>query len=199
MCNNQCLRKPHKTSLFNDDYLISEGNFDQNLYSEYLAESVRWVEDYIVDELIGPCLYNKLQEQICSGELEPCMETLLDYLLPIYIYGLKAELPMSITYKEKNGGLLKTVDPAGTYEVAQMSEIVANEQRWTSKKNYYVLRCRKYILCSGCFNGYRCCPSLISRDTIFGISVTETDPRYIASKYSRYYNKCCRGGLGYVL
>lgn len=197
-----CNHKPHKESLFCDDYLVKEGNFDENIFREYLQEAVRWVEDYVVDKVIGRCIYDHLHELICSGEIDndgnECWLNLRDYLLPIYIYGLKSELPMNLTYKEKNAGLVKTADN-DSMVVSTTAEIASVSSRYQSKMNHYIQRAAEYIYCCGCFGGFTCCcPSLAARRSQFGMSMSETSPRYTCPNYFPRANRCfgdnCYGG-----
>ncbi len=193
-----CNHKPHTCPLFTDDYIIRNGNMDENLHREYLTESTLWI-DKKGWKILGRCIYDTLWDLKCSGDIDLpeniCYKTLLDYLFPIYVYGIKADLPKSISYQERNTGVVRATDPNGTFREATESEITAVEQRYQSKLNFYRDRLVKFMRCNPCFaqNHCGCCPVLTEAKTIFGIPVIETDSRYInrhiARKYTdRYYN-----------
>lgn len=138
---------------------------DDNVQDDKIRIAIEFMQDSIIEKVIGTALYDTLCDFIVSGEDEvpddtgcSCKLTQLldDYLAPIFLYGVQAELTLPLSYKERNIGVFQAgddkVQPSG------MSDIIKMSKHYTTKMDFYITRCIKFLKCNiDCFPEIKGC------------------------------------------
>lgn len=100
---------PEDVLLVAVDTIKKESILDENMDDNAIRNSVIYVQDYVIQHVIGTNLYEKIKELIASEWIYDSThakyhELLTKYLKPIFIHGVPAELIISNAYKTRNLG-----------------------------------------------------------------------------------------------
>lgn len=139
------------------DKLISDGYIDKNVDSNIIRNAVKYIQDSVVYNTIGKCIFNKLIELALCGDIDCkeycCWKELKEiYIAPILIYGAQSEISIPLTYKTHQVGVKQISDDR--IQSSGLSEIKAISRYYKDKMDFYVGRCIDFIKCNECFN---CC------------------------------------------
>lgn len=154
--NNILLIAPEK--LKRDSYL------DANLDDNTLRVSIRAVQDIIIEDVLGTCLFDYIKGLICDNHIDDphyCMYKGLldDYIAQIFIYGVPAEINIPLSYKTRNSGTIRVEDDSKSNP--GLSELQYTHNWYLKKRDFYISRAVDYIKCnSECFGLCKCglCP-----------------------------------------
>lgn len=151
----------------NDNLLISVqdikgfGVLDSNVAEHQLLPIVKHIQDEVVHNLIGTCLYEKLldliaTEEIRTAENEKYKELLDGYIFHIMAWKVKAESCVDMSYKVRNIGTATISDdrayPASFSDTQKISAYFHN------RADKYVIELGKFLSCNcRCFPELRCC------------------------------------------
>lgn len=151
-CNNSC---GDNALLINVDWLKMNSHLDENVNDKDVRISIKLVQDQIIQQVIGTCLFEALKEMIvdCTidHELNSKYKFLLDeYLLDIFAWGVPAMLPIPLTYKIRNAGEIKTTSEG--LSTSTLDDINYTTQWYKNKMDFYVQRAIKWLCCNtSCF------------------------------------------------
>lgn len=147
------------------DSLKSDSYLDSNTQDNNIRIAALYVQDTIIQKVTGTCLFNALKEMVCTGVVyNPAVkkqykELLDDFLYPIFIYGVQAELAIPLTYKESNAGVKTTSDP--DLSNPSINEVAYNQKYYQNRMDFYVDKAIKWLCCNhDCFPelcGCECC------------------------------------------
>lgn len=147
--------------------LKRESGIDDNVNENILRSAIEFIQDTVIERVLGTCITNEIKNLICSGYLceSECYNELLNtYIFPIFIYGVQAEISIPLSYKQRNAGTVKTYDT--NIDNAALSEIKYLNQYYKNRMDFYVQRAIEYLCCNrDCFNlcckcGCGCCSTL---------------------------------------
>lgn len=146
--------------IVNINRLKKESYLDDNLADNNLRVAVKFIQDTIIEKVIGTCLFNKLRDLICSGEIndcgnECCKDLLDNYLFPIFVYGVPAEITIPISYKNRNNGVVQPNNENLTQ--TNLNDIKYLNQYYHNKMDYYVDKAIRFLRCNyDCFRNELC-------------------------------------------
>lgn len=136
--------------LVNTQRLKKEGYLDFNVDDNYIRNSVVQVQAEIIEKVIGTCLYNKLQELICSNEI--CMpinnlykELLEENIFYIFKYGVPRELNIPLTLKTRNAGLISVI--SDNQQIADEKLLKFSNNFYDEKMNFWIIKTINYLKC----------------------------------------------------
>lgn len=150
--DSMSVEKASKIYLISAEIIKKESNsLDTNIDNDTIRNGVRFVQDYVIEHVIGTSLCNKLkclidQEVINQKNYTSYWELLTVYLKPIFIHGVAAEIMIPNAYKTRNLG---TFQINGDNKVAStLKEIQYIQQEEKNHMDYYVNRAIKYLVCN---------------------------------------------------
>lgn len=136
--------------LVNIGRLKKESYIDSNVNEKTLRTAIKYIQDSIVERVIGTCLFDKLKELICEDEIcTPLFQyykiLLDDYLLPIFIHGVEAEISIPLSFKNRNAGTVRNV--SDELIQATLDDIKYLNQFYNNKKDFYIKRAIDFLKC----------------------------------------------------
>ncbi len=154
----------NKILLISVNKIKKDSYLDENVSDDKIRIAIEFIQDSIIENVIGTSLYNTLIEFIENlnnqTELEGCDCALLDlldnYIAPIFLYGVQAELNIPLSFKERNIGNFQIQDEriSGT----QLNDIKYLNQYYINKQEFYINRCIEFLKCNiECFPEIRDC------------------------------------------
>lgn len=133
---------------------------DENVDENMVRVVSLFIQDTIIEKVIGSCLFDKLRwlitnDAICERKYQ-CYRDLLDiYLKPIFIWGVPADTSIHIQYKQRNQGVIKAQDEY--MQSSQLSELKYINQYYQNNMDFYITKAQKYLCCNyKCFKELCC-------------------------------------------
>lgn len=151
-----------------DVFLVSENSIkeysylDRNFPGDVLTPAIRFVQDSIVERLLGTKLLDKLLFLIESKEIDlpenECYKTLLEgYLFDAIAYSVVAEVQVPSTFKTRSAGSLQVRSDQINNSLLSETKYIENHHR--NRADLYVKRLSGYLTCnSSCFPELKECP-----------------------------------------
>ncbi len=139
------------TLLVSENSLKATSYIDRNVSGEILAPAIKYVQDDIVENLLGTKLYQKLIELVNSREIDlkengEYKELLDGYLFDLIVYSVLAEIQVPLSYKTRNKGLVQSGDDK--LSNAFMSEVKYIETHYRNKADLYRRRLSDWLWCN---------------------------------------------------
>lgn len=173
------------TVLFvNENRLKTESYLDENVSNDHIRVAVLHIQSEIITRVLGTCLTDQLKELICTGHIDDnkyrwYKELLDSYLYPIFSYGVQAELPIPLGFKNKNQGM---VQPQGEdFSQTNLSDIQYISKWYRNHMDFYMKKAIDWLTCNrkqfselcktGCCN---CVESPLNKDYDTGLSLGNT-------------------------
>lgn len=154
-----------KVLLISVNKVKKDSYLDDNVQDDKIRIAIEFMQDAIIERVIGTALYDTLCDFILSGDEEEnnedecsCKLTeLLDsYIAPIFLYGVQAELTLPLSFKERNIGVFQAGDDK--VQPSSMSDINKMANHYTAKMDFYITRCIKFLKCNmDCFPELKGC------------------------------------------
>lgn len=125
--------------LTSESDLKKSGIIDRNIDANILKMSMKYIQDEIIDNSIGNCLYERLKELISSGEIEleenSNYKLLLDkYIYDVMVYGVLWNIQAPLNYKTRNKGTIQTSgDNISNADYATMKLVANNYKNMADK------------------------------------------------------------------
>lgn len=166
-CNCKNTEGSGEVILVDMQALKKDSNIDINLSENQIMPAVIYVQDVIIERVTGKCLADKLkglvQENTIKCEENKHYKDLLDhYIFPIFIWGVQASLPVSLTYKARNAGVITVTGE--NYNPAYLSDIKYVENTYNRKMDFYINRAVEYLKCSDKFPELKACCDGLNKD-----------------------------------
>lgn len=126
-------------------YLKDNTPINENVDDKLIKSAIKEAQEIYIRDIIGSGIYNELQTQAFNGTLTNNNQTLLDsYIAPCLKYYTLTESMLPMTFKLMNKSVAsRTSDNALSIS---MDEMVAIENRYRDKAEYYGNRMRDYLL-----------------------------------------------------
>lgn len=147
--------------LFKAEQIQRDSNIDHNVTLERVRDTLLYVQDSIIERVVGTCLYNQLKELVCSGDIcleeYKCYRDLLDnYLFPLAKYAVAQELMIPLSYKIRNAGVVQnTSDGLITTQANDIKYLI---DYYRTRVEFYINRAVAYLCCRhSCFKQLCCC------------------------------------------
>lgn len=138
----------NNTFLVSENALKSQSYIDRNVAGEVLTPAIQFVQDSLVESMLGTRLYEKLVVLINSGEISAdenanYKELLDGYIFKFMAYSVIAEIQVPNAYKTRNKGLVQTSDDRVSN--AFMTEVKYVEDFYHNRADMYRLRLSDYL------------------------------------------------------
>lgn len=138
-------------------FLVSENSLkaanyiDYNIKGEVLIPAITFVQDDIVENLLGTKLYEKLlslinSDTINESENSKYKELLDGYLFKLIAYSVIAELQVPLSYQTRNKGNVQSSDERVSN--AFMTEVKYTENHYRNRADLYRIRLSDYLYCN---------------------------------------------------
>lgn len=115
-----------------------------NVDPKLITPSIQYVQDAIVQRMLGTKLYRELQSQVYNNNLKTEYKELLDdYIEPIMIYGVLAEIPSDLLLKMMNLTVGSTTDEQVTS--ATLKQVNYLKEQNKNKAEFYAKRLVDYL------------------------------------------------------
>lgn len=147
-CNDNVL-------LISVDKIKAESEIDENMHDQTIKNAVVYVQDYIIQMVIGTSLFERLKylitsEWIYQSEFSEYRELLTKYLHPIFIQGVPAYIVIPNSLKSRNAGVYQVSD--NNRSASSLNDIKYLQQDYQNKMDFYVQRAIRYLSCNtSCF------------------------------------------------
>lgn len=130
-----------------EDFVRSQCVIDDNLSGKYLLPAIREAQEIELQEIVGSTLFTKLKELVSAKTIgDEGNELYADLLAPVgfYLaYQAAARLPMKVSYKVANKGVVKTSDEK--VENATYNEVIATSNYNQAIADSYAHRIQLYL------------------------------------------------------
>lgn len=152
---------PHKVWLASTEDIKAESYLDENVSDKMIQVALTDVQNMIVEKVTGSCVMNQLKFLICDEAINcKCSiwyrKLLNEYLFPIMVYGVQAELAPHLTFKERNQGIVRNNDTEHL-QYPVLNDIKYIKIQFETKRDFYITRAVKWIKCNCCHFGELCC------------------------------------------
>lgn len=143
---------PYRVLLGNVEKIKKESSLDDNTSADDIRNSMMYVQDIIVEKVTGECLMNQLKLIIHSCVIENpyykwYKRLLDDFILPMIIFGVKADLSIENTLQIRNQGVTRNYD-SQHLQYPGLSDVKYAEQRQNYKLDFYINRAVKFLQCN---------------------------------------------------
>ncbi len=151
-----------KALLINIERLKNESYLDKNVSNNDIRVALLFIQDEIIEHLIGTALLDCIQAMIVDGSID-CREHSLykqlldDFLFPVFVYAVQAEISIPKSFKIRNTGTLQQVD--SHIRQVSLSDIKYLNKYYRNKADFYIRRALKFLQCNK-----HCFPELRSGD-----------------------------------
>lgn len=140
-----------KVLLISTDKIKSESEIDENMHDQTVRNAVVYVQDYIIQMVIGTSLFEKLKylistEWIYRMEFINYKNLLTDYLHPIFLHGVPAYIVIPNSLKNRNAGVYQVSD--NSRQASGLSDIKYLQQDYQNKMDFYTDRAIRYLSCN---------------------------------------------------
>lgn len=152
--------------LKNDSYL------DKNVSNNDIRVAVLFIQDEIIEHVIGTCLFDKIKCMVVDGTIDHCKNSiykqLLDeFLFPIFAYSVQAEISIPKSFKVRNIGTIQQT--SDNIQQSGLSDIKYLNSYYKNKADFYIARAIKYLKCNReCFPELCNCGCSWCEDKAFG-------------------------------
>lgn len=144
-----------KVLLIGINKLKANSYIDLNVDDKKIRVAVEFIQDLIIKESIGFDLYNTLAVLIRKEAIEGQWKVLLiDYIHPIFYYGVVAELIVPLSFKNRNIGTFQASDDK-VYNTG-LNDIKYLTSYYNNKKDFYLSKLQNYLNCNKCFSQFEC-------------------------------------------
>ena len=137
------MSKP-KVYLLSEETLKDRTILNANVDTKFINQTIWDCQETHVQELVGTDLYVRLLTGVDQNNLTSDESELLDdYLTNVMLFRVLSEIPMVLSYKFLNKGVLKKT--AENAESASMSELADIMKHYQNKAEFYEQRTIKYL------------------------------------------------------
>lgn len=166
------------TLLVSESALKEFSYIDKNIKGEILTPAIVFVQDTIVESLLGTKLFDRLIYLINSCEINAeenwCYKELLDgYLFNLISYSVLAEIQVPLTFQTRNKGNVRSSDDH--IQTSAMVDTKYTENHYKNRADYYRSRLYNYLMCNcNCFPELRECTIYGDKNPKSGNPVSST-------------------------
>lgn len=161
-CNSQeCITSRYRVLLFNCAKIKKDSYIDANVSEDTIRVAGLYVQDSVIEHVIGSCLYDKIASLIEDCKIaEPDYRyyriLVTDYLFPIFAYAIQAEISIPLHFKQRNGGVVQA-NPDNTTGTT-LPDIKYLNAFYSNKSDFYVKKAQNFLECNwNCFPELKNC------------------------------------------
>lgn len=137
----------NKTLLISETTLKNNSVITDNVDMKMLLPSIQYVQDAILQPLLGTRLYRDIQSQVAAGTIsQETKELLDDHIENILIYGVMAEVPTDLLLKMMNLTVGRAEDDGITSATLRQVSFLRDHNK--GKMQFYAKRMNDFL----CFN-----------------------------------------------
>lgn len=145
---------PSRVLLSSISRIKKESTIDDNMSDDDIRASMVYIQDLIVRRVTGSCLMNQLKLIIHHCQIDYPLyqwyKHLLDnYIFPILVYGVKADLSVEATLRIRNQGVVRNNDNEHLQYPA-IADVKFLEQRQNYKLDLYIAQAVEFLRCNLC-------------------------------------------------
>lgn len=172
--------------LVNIETLKRDSYIDANVDNNVVRVAVGFVQDSIIENVIGTCLYDKLADLVATNEIcdpeNACYKELLDdYLFPIFQFAVQAKLAVPLAMKERNAGIIRANDE--TFTQVSYRDINLYKNEFASDAAFYQKRAIDFLRCNKeCFGNICGCGGCCKRAPY---NIRLNTPLYLGNTYKK--------------
>lgn len=132
------------TLFLSEETLKANSILSENVDMKHVTPSIQYVQDSLVQPLVGTKLYRELQRQVFEDDFKPDYKDLLDdFIEPILIYGTLAEVPDDLLFKMMNLTVGSTADEGITSATLRQASYIKEGK--AKKMQFYAKRLIDYL------------------------------------------------------
>lgn len=133
------------------DKIRKDSILDENFSANQIRIAVEFIQDTIINKILGRELFDELIRFVNNCETNVCYETLInDYLYPIFIWGVPAEVSIPTSFKSRNIGTFQIADER--IIKSSIDDIKYLNSYYKNKMDFYINRAVEFIRCNkSCF------------------------------------------------
>lgn len=148
------------TIIVNIARLKADSYLDSNIDNNSIRVAVLFMQDEIIEHVIGTELFDTIKHMVGSGDIDCCKNSIYkdlvdNYLFQIFVWGVQAELSIPKSYKLRNAGLVQ--QNGDGVQQSSLDDIKYTNAYYRNKTNFYIDRAIKFLKCNK-----ECFPELCS-------------------------------------
>lgn len=161
-----------KALIINIERLKNDSYLDKNVSNNDIRVAVLYIQDEIIEHLIGTTLFDRIRHMVVHDTIDCCdnrlyKELLDDYLFPIFVYSVQAEISIPKSFKVRNIGTIQQT--SDNIQQANLSDIKYLNSYYKNKADFYIARAVKFLRCNRhCFPELNHCHCAWCADKPFG-------------------------------
>lgn len=134
--------------LTSPDFIRLNSNISDNVNSKVLSTAIREVQEDELQEILGQLLFEKLQDLVCSGDIEEpeytAYKNVLDKSQMFITYRVIAEIIIMLNAKIDNAGLIQTSDE--NMDPMTLEDTLTLKQHYDTKASHYAYLLQNYLM-----------------------------------------------------
>lgn len=173
---DECVQSRYRVLLFNCAKLKKDSYIDANVSENMIRVAGLYVQDTIIEHIIGSSLYDAIAAMIECGTINDPENSsyrilITDYLFPVFAYAIQSELLVPLHFKIRNAGVVMANPDSTTSSI--LSDIKYLDKQYAHKADYYTRRAIDFLKCNrkcfpeveGCGCGWCTIPAYSAQPT----------------------------------
>lgn len=130
--------------LISEQILKERTSINGNMDVKLLIHDAKAAQDMFILPILGTALYARLQEGVTAGDLTADETELIDdYIIDTLINYTLMELPVGISYRATNKGMVRKTDDGA--DTPSMSELIDLSNKFKNRAEFYAKRLMDYL------------------------------------------------------
>ncbi|MCD8041525.1 MAG: hypothetical protein LUH10_00520 [Tannerellaceae bacterium] len=140
-----------KALIVNIERLKNDSYLDKNVSNNDIRVAVLFIQDEIIEHVTGSLLFDCIKMMIINRTIDcPAnsiyKQLLDDYLFPIFVYAVQAEISIPKSFKVRNIG---TIQQTGdNVQQTGLGDIKYLNSYYRNKADFYIQRAIKFLACN---------------------------------------------------
>lgn len=137
--------------IINIERLKNDSYLDKNVSNNDIRVAVLFIQDEIIEHVIGTALFDRVKSMVIDGSIDCCDNTIYkqlldDFLFPIFVYSVQAEISIPKSFKVRNIGTIQQT--SDNIQQSGLSDIKYLNSYYKNKADFYISRAIKFLLCN---------------------------------------------------
>lgn len=137
-----------KALIINIERLKNDSYLDKNVSNNDIRVAVLFIQDEIIEHVIGGALFDCIQAMVIDGSID-CSgngiykQLLDDFLFPVFVYAVQAEISIPKSFKVRNIGTIQQT--SDHIRQTGLSDIKYLNSYYRNKADFYIQRAIKFL------------------------------------------------------
>lgn len=137
--------------IINIDRLKNDSYLDVNVSNNDIRVAVLFIQDEIIEHVIGTRLFDAVKAMVVNESID-CKQNCLykqlldEFLFPIFVYAVQAEISIPKSFKVRNAGTIHQA--SDNMQQTGLGDIKYLNSYYRNKADFYIQRAIKFLKCN---------------------------------------------------